>query len=525
MRSFVAILLLALFAFVAVQAASDTFVISYLETGQTVVADNDETFGPTTLESGAVNIVISASYPVEVCFQEGLVALGSLATSCNPEGYVPAVTSTVFAEENKYNQDGTGGAKKRLLRRALEDTTYTYNTTLYLRDGVTYGVTARWAVSDEDPSQNQTGSVSITANYNVCPAGQSGYGPNCATNPTPLTGTGATATVTPATPAVFSFNIDDTVFYTQVILTVHFSIPSGQQENHLKRRDTTGSPVQIYARRDAYPIITNTTSVFDASTSNSTSATTNTTSLTFTGPEQGNWLVLVNTAGNATYFVNVTLQSTACPSNTFPSLTNSSDCNPAIPILGYSYVPNNASSAIPANGTTFDFPAPSGGVTYFTYQTNWLLVGVVGASHGTSGAPGIFASSTGIPSADSYEIGSADAAQVNFLNVRGFGDEVIDWIVAVQPLEDSDSTGFQIFAGLGCANNCTSHGTCPPDDGADGYCTCDSGYKDFACSTQKLKTIYIVLIAIGGAIVLAIAIGVPVGCYLKNRKRARYERV
>jgi hypothetical protein len=180
---------------------------------------------------------------------------------------------------------------------------------------------------------------------------------------------------------------------------------------------------------------------------------------------------------------------------------------------------------IPANGTLFKFPAPAGGIQYFTYSTDWLLVGVVGASHGTTGAPGVYASSTGIPSSKSSEVAADEAVQVNFLNIRSIEDEVVPWIVAVEPLSGSDSDGFEIWAGFGCAQNCSGQGTCALDTGADGICECNSGYKDFACSTQKLKTIYIVLIAIGGAIVLAIAIGVPVGCYIKNRKRARYERV
>ena len=64
-------------------------------------------------------------------------------------------------------------------------------------------------------------------------------------------------------------------------------------------------------------------------------------------------------------------------------------------------------------------------------------------------------------------------------------------------------------------------------DDSFGFCeSCSSSNAYFNCDKSPgFETIYIVLAAVGGAIILAVAIGVPVYCYLQNRKRARYERV
>jgi len=525
MRSLIVILLLALVACVAAQSiATDSFVISNLGPDETLGADNNENFGPATFATGSALVSISAPYPVVVCFQEGYAILSAdLEATCNAEGIINAPTDSLPVDENKYSQDGTGGAKKRLLRRAMDDNTYSYNTTLYLRDQMVYGISASWA----DQTANQTGTVTINVAYEVCPAGNNNYGPNCSIPAVTVANTGLTnITVSPTGPGtLLTFTINDKTFLNSFVVNAHYTAQTPAEETHLRKRDISGSPVQLYARRAGFPIVTNdtNTSVFDPSTSNTTSATTSSTSLTFNGPEQGMWFILLSTSGNVTYDVSVSLQTYSCPAGLYPSLTNTSECVAANDIIG----PNGdyTNTSVPANGTLFTFPASAAGITYFNYTTDWLLVGVVGGSHGSDGAPGLYASATSIPSADSNAVASAQSAQVNFLNVRTLNEATANWIIAVQPLEDSDSNGFQIFAGAGCANNCSSQGSCPSVEGADGYCTCNSGYKDFFCSTQKLKTIYIVLIAIGGAIVLAIAIGVPVGCYLKNRKRARYERV
>jgi hypothetical protein len=114
----------------------------------------------------------------------------------------------------------------------------------------------------------------------------------------------------------------------------------------------------------------------------------------------------------------------------------------------------------------------------------------------------------------------------------------------------SGDEDYVFWAGGNCAGNCSNeaHGTCTcdgiecdslslyrlPTNSTDsfGRCNCDSSsYSNYDCTNSNgssdtpFKTIYIILIAVGGAIVLAVAIGVPVYCYLQNRKRNNYERV
>jgi hypothetical protein len=99
-----------------------------------------------------------------------------------------------------------------------------------------------------------------------------------------------------------------------------------------------------------------------------------------------------------------------------------------------------------------------------------------------------------------------------------------------------------LWTGSVCPGNCNNAGTC---DFNTFECTCGDGYSGSYCQTgppppnqpnnppgsppsnpkKKFPTLYIILIIIGGAILLAILIGVPVALFLNNRKKARYERV
>jgi len=101
------------------------------------------------------------------------------------------------------------------------------------------------------------------------------------------------------------------------------------------------------------------------------------------------------------------------------------------------------------------------------------------------------------------------------------------WYVAIAA---PSGFSYYIWSGTSCANNCqipgqsgnSTHGAC---DETSGYCMCNKHYGNLWCTRTGLATVWIVLIVIACAIVLAVAIGVPVACYLKNRRRARYERV
>jgi hypothetical protein len=274
------------------------------------------------------------------------------------------------------------------------------------------------------------------------------------------------------------------------------------------------STIQAYVRRDAPPYTDS--SIYDAG---SNSSSTSNDLIGFTNPESGDYYLLIITTDALTLTLDIqTSQSCNTTQGSFPSGTGG--CVQAIPVVANGTNVNDTSSLV-ANGTTITYS--SAPISYFLWNTSALLVGVVNADHSDDDAPQIFASTVGIPSSNGSEFSAvATDTQVNFLNVEAADDTTVsNWIISVESTQD-----FEIWVGTGCANDCSGNGQCAAvTSGSNGLCACDEHYKDFECGTKTLKTIYIVLIAIGGAIVLAIAIGVPVGCYIKNRKRARYERV
>jgi len=184
---------------------------------------------------------------------------------------------------------------------------------------------------------------------------------------------------------------------------------------------------------------------------------------------------------------------------------------------------------------------------------------VIDATGGQTVAPTVYAKMDGYPSAQSYDyrvngslvnqvIVPVSTNSTGAANAAAAGDGT--WYFAVETPSD-----FSTWAGANCANLCdgNEHGNCYcnnqlcnvttsngqdvgplyqmptniQDSGGACRCTDDNYDQSFDCSekTNKNSTLYIVLIAVGGAIVLAVAIGVPVYCYFQNRKRARYDRV
>jgi len=130
------------------------------------------------------------------------------------------------------------------------------------------------------------------------------------------------------------------------------------------------------------------------------------------------------------------------------------------------------------------------------------------------------------------------------------------WYLAVPAPAD-----FSLWIGVNCAGTCDNndHGSCLCSDSAlngttvecsslynssyiyplystlpystaesSGSCTCtDADYAgSFDCSQKGSPTVlFIVLIVIGGLIILFVAIGVPLYCYISNKRKERYERI
>jgi len=166
--------------------------------------------------------------------------------------------------------------------------------------------------------------------------------------------------------------------------------------------------------------------------------------------------------------------------------------------------------------------------------------------------PTLYAKLNGYPSAESndYAVGGSVANQVYLLVTNPTTDV---WYLAVPTPAD-----FSIWVGVNCPGSC-DHGSCLCSISAtngttadcttlyssnntyplysslpystsesSGACTCsDDDYAEsFDCSQKGSPTVlFIVLIVIGGLIILFVAIGVPLYCYISNKRKERYERI
>jgi len=170
------------------------------------------------------------------------------------------------------------------------------------------------------------------------------------------------------------------------------------------------------------------------------------------------------------------------------------------------------------------------GYQYYFYSNSTLLVGV-GSENGNSTGPGIYASLDNYPTNTTFMTGAA-GNPTNLLSAQAVN--LSTWFISVYVTPSIASTGYYyLWVGTPCPNMCegddfgdiantTSRGVCNTQTG---QCTCNEHYEDLYCTPSGLKTVWIVLIVIACAIILAVAVGVPVACYLRNRRRARYERV
>jgi len=167
----------------------------------------------------------------------------------------------------------------------------------------------------------------------------------------------------------------------------------------------------------------------------------------------------------------------------------------------------------------------TGDYQYFYVNRRALLVGV-GTEKLEETAPALLASIWNYPSNESTLVSSVGQT-VNYITAHNPPENPDNtWYITVWA---NDGQDYYIWANVPCPNNCTgvsagntTRGTC--NEGA-GVCECDKGYGDLFCDKSGLKLVWIIIIVIVCAIILAIAIGVPVACFLRNRRRARYERV
>jgi len=528
----VAFFLLLLVAFAAAQTdiMSFTFtgdsttpgdVIELYQEGQ--VNNNDNSFQFTESANQSVTVTVSAGgpTPVYVCLSE-YVVISSNMSSCPPEGFID-IDASDMTEVDFYGQDGTGGAKKQLLLRALmaDGSGSLYSRTVQLtglRIDTLYHVSAM-ELNDANAS-NETVSVEIT--WNSCSKPHS-YGPQCSVvpNTTLATGTPFTGSIVQGSPLFVVYDLEQN-FTSSLTFNLNFTSEQMFALN-LDASDSTNSNITVFIRRNAFPAILNGTTATAVSAPDPFTAggENGTYFYTVPNPEPGLWFFFAVSSSDVSLPISVSSVISNCPAGTYPA---SNGCVGATIITGS--MTNQTNTSFPANGTAFTYsPNATETVTFFTWTTQTLTVGV-GNVDTADNAPYLYASYVGVPSSESSIVSSTEDTLVNFVNAAN--NQVQNWVIAVEystPSTDSFLIWATTNQNFPCANNCSGHGTDDICDPTTAICVCASGYKGFDCSGQSLKVVYIVLIAIGGAIVLAIAIGVPIGCYIKNRKRARYERV
>jgi len=363
-----------------------------------------------------------------------------------------------------------------------------------LRGGVVYYVSVRFNITT---NSTNTFKLQISWTNTVCGINQiplpSGKCQSAPINPfnVPVVATN----IQPNTPQYFQYNVlADSNQFKVVVNSTADSITAA-----------TGSNVQMYARRGAAP----SSSLYDAMAAYDN--TTNSYILSVYQPIFGTWyLSVVNEdSAPATLMLNATV--TSCQNKTFGP-----NCN--ISLDSVLDLTNNV-SLVEVTGT--------GNYQYFMVSSDTLIFGAGTEDLDVEG-PALTASFFNFPTNQSNLI-SAQGNDVNFIWSSVPKGVNITWFVSAW-FENGET--YYVWANVNCPNLCegddylkanaTSYGTCNAQTGT---CTCDDGYGDLTCTKQGLAVVWIVIIVIATIVILAIAIGVPVACYIKNKKRARYERV
>jgi len=452
---------------------------------------------PTTV-NGPVFVTMTTAYSIEVCLQEFVVLQGDLQ-ACNPGGYF-LFNRNSTSQANFFSLDEDSitalfGGDYETNFVGDEYQTDTQNTSL--RGGSPYYISARLA---DSTLSNDTAYFDLQVSWNPvpCPDGYVGLLTGCvASNPTVLT------TTTQNT-------IDGGT-------SQYFSVMLGPQDNQFLQ--TTASPLSnasassvgldkpmlftVAIRRQAAPIgeLTDANSTFESGTGDYVA--------NLESPIPGT-IYYIRVSNDQQDPITYNLESLAggCPKAHFgPNCTNST-------------------TDLTGNTNATEYTG-TGDYQYFFLQGSTLVVGV-GTKKLAQPAPTLLASIWNYPSNETALLVSYNQT-VNFISAHNPNDVAASeptWFISVWAYEGQD---YYIWANIPCPNNCsgssggnTTHGTC---NVGTGMCDCDKGYSGLFCDKSGLALVWIIIIVIVCAIILAIAIGVPVACFLRNRRRARYERV
>lgn len=176
----------------------------------------------------------------------------------------------------------------------------------------------------------------------------------------------------------------------------------------------------------------------------------------------------------------------------------------------------NASFTTSRTGTV-----TSNSPTYIIFNSSQSLF--VSVATQALSAPSVYLGAGYVPSASNYTFLAGTGQQVNRL-ITSTNTEVT-WVLAIVA-DLQESIPYTIWVDTICADDCLGRGYCPDTDfNPSGLCICNatSGkttYENFECQVVNNHTFqleYIVLIAVGGAIILSIVIGIPVYCAIHRR--------
>jgi len=154
-----------------------------------------------------------------------------------------------------------------------------------------------------------------------------------------------------------------------------------------------------------------------------------------------------------------------------------------------------------------------------------LAVGGLNGFTQTKLAPPVYAQIDGGPNTNGSWVLKSNGSMTNIIQIDlssdldFVGSKVVVWV------DTKKSYGIWLFdetADVFCADPCDKHGSC---NNATFVCKCDKNYEDLGCNHKKddFTIEYVILIAVGGLLILAIVIGVPLYCYLN--RQSGYEAV
>jgi len=316
---------------------------------------------------------------------------------------------------------------------------------------------------------------------------------NCAASPVIVSGTPKSGNLSVDTTLFFSFNLSGQVYQNNLTVVAQIT--------------TTPSTVTypngalvLRIRRGNSP----TTVIYDASAS---SNGTQQLVITLLDPLPGAYYVSLYNNQTTSLSYSVDFWNSTCAQGKAGPFCNST-------VIDLSGAPNTTQYT----GTGF--------YQYFRLKNATDLIIGTGTESLKETAPALLASYLNYPTNSSYMIQATDGT-TNFILAEA--TSLVDWKIAVWAYEGQE---YYLWVNMYCPNDCqgdnfdnssnTTNGNC---NEITGICACNSGFQDIYCSSSGLAVVWIVLIVIAGAIILAVAIGVPVACYLRNRQRTRYERV